>query len=83
MGYPKICRAEIPAIRVPALADHRIYYRTVYYFAKEASGLIFERATGKALTPQQYYARHMKIIDYPFHLHLTKKDIGRVPSNTF
>jgi len=83
IGHPKICRAEIPAIRLPALADHRIYYRTVYYFAKEAGGLIFERSGGKALTADEYYARHKKIINYPFHLHLTKKDITRVPSNTF
>jgi hypothetical protein len=82
-GYPKICQATSTRYHPPALADHRIFYRGVYYFAKEAGGLIFERSTGRALTPEEYYGRHKKIIDYPFHLHLTKEDIARVPSNTF
>ena len=83
IGYPKICQVSTSEHSAPALVDHRIFYRTVYYFARATGGLIFEGSKMKPLSAEEYYLEHKKIINYPFHLKLTKRDVTRIPSNSF
>jgi hypothetical protein len=83
IGYPKICQVHTSGRVAPALVDHRIFYRTVYSFAKETNGVIFERPNSRHVDAEVYYSKHKKIIEYPFRLKLGNKDIVRVPSNTF
>ena len=83
IGYPKVCQVFTSARSAPALIDHRTFYRTVYYFAKNTDGLIFEGFPTKPLGAEEYYSKHKKIINYPFHLKLTNRDIKRFASNTF
>jgi len=45
--------------------------------------MVFENSKLKPITAEQYHRKHIKIIQYPFHLKLTKSDIVRVPSNTY
>jgi hypothetical protein len=83
IGYPKIIKIETSAWSAPARIDHRLFYRTVFMFAKSTSGLIFENCKLKPITDTQYLQKHRNIINYPFHLKLTSKDVSRVSSNSY
>jgi len=67
----------------PALVDHRTFHRLVGYFASRTGGIIYEDDRSVPLTPSEYYKKHKKIIDHPFHLKLMERDIKRYPSNSF
>jgi hypothetical protein len=87
-GYPFLAEILIgsPAgdlIRTPAMVDHRTFHRLVHHFAKRTGGIVYENDRTRPLTPNEYYKKHKMIIDHPFHLKLTKRDIKRYASNSF
>ena len=83
IGYPKVVKILTSERSAPALVDHRIFYRAVYKFAQSTRGNIFENCKSKPFDAESYLNKHKGIIDYPFHLKLTDKDVLRVPSNTY